>query len=465
MRQYTEQVRLSVLVAVHNQARSIRSLLDGIITGVEEPSLEVIIVDDASRDQSSEIVKAFIKDHPEKRVRLVEQPSALGRGAAIRTALEHTDSEFCLVHNANVTCEYAALLAPLLAEETDVALGSRFLKAVKRVPQRFWQAMSDRVVASLCGMAAGIAFAEATNGLLAFRTSLARSVPLKTEGVGIELELLIQFAKRHARFLEIPSDHDGAGASIDILTALEVVLRTRFFSPAHIDPAADMLVTMSRARNFNRWMADLILPWMAGEVLELGAGIGNLTLLLAQAGASYTATDTCREHLYELNARAGNQSHIKLDVCNFSDEREMMAYDRTADTVICLNSLEHVVDDRAALANIFYALKPSGVAVILVPHGPQAFGSMDEVLGHQRRYTREELQTKMQETGFQLQRIIYFNRATWPGWYLNSKLLRRRTLSHGQLWLFDRMVPLLRRIDKRLPWPATSLIAIGVVPE
>jgi hypothetical protein len=98
-----------------------------------------------------------------------------------------------------------------------------------------------------------------------------------------------------------------------------------------------------------------------------------------------------------------------------------------------------------------------------VPQGPQAFGSLDEVLEHKRRYTVEELRQKMTAAGFEVTQIIGFNHATFPGWYLNSKILRRRTLSRSQVTLFDFLVPLWKAIDHRLPWPATSLIGIGKV--
>ncbi|MBV8071498.1 MAG: hypothetical protein JO270_16435 [Acidobacteriaceae bacterium] len=68
----------------------------------------------------------------------------------------------------------------------------------------------------------------------------------------------------------------------------------------------------------------------------------------------------------------------------------------------------------------------------------------------------------MSAAGFQIAELTPFNRVTWPGWYLNSRLLRRRRLSRLQLRLFDLLVPFWRRIDDRLPWPATSLIAVGI---
>jgi len=96
-----------------------------------------------------------------------------------------------------------------------------------------------------------------------------------------------------------------------------------------------------------------------------------------------------------------------------------------------------------------------------VPQGPRAYGSLDRVLGHYRRYTRSELQRKVAAAGFHLERIIEFNRITYPGWYLNSRILKRTTLSGAQLRFVDRLVPLWRYIDRFLPWPGASLIAIA----
>jgi hypothetical protein len=102
---------------------------------------------------------------------------------------------------------------------------------------------------------------------------------------------------------------------------------------------------------------------------------------------------------------------------------------------------------------------------VLVPQDPNLFGSLDEVLEHKRRYTKEELSNKISSAGLRLVQMIEFNRATRPGWFLNSKVLRRTTISPLQLRFFDLLVPLWRRIDQQLPWPANSLIAIGVADD
>ena len=135
------------------------------------------------------------------------------------------------------------------------------------------------------------------------------------------------------------------------------------------------------------------------------------------------------------------------------------------DTVVCLNVLEHVEDDRAGLRNIYTALKPGGRAIVLVPHGQEIFGTLDTALGHFRRYSREELRSKMEQAGFRVERILDFNRISRPAWYINGRILKRSTLSRFQLSVFDRLVWLWRRIDSLLPWPPTSIIAIAVKSE
>lgn len=227
-----------------------------------------------------------------------------------------------------------------------------------------------------------------------------------------------------------------------------------------MDSAADMLRAMESARRFNCWMADTILPFIGDEVLEVGAGIGNLTRLLCAGRSRYVITDIDGEYVNRVAALMRGCPNIAAAVCDVSQAPDWEPFRQQMDTVVCLNVLEHIEDDLAGLRNIYSCLKPGGRAALLVPQGPFAFGSFDRILGHFRRYTREEFETKMIAAGFSVERIFPFNRATYPGWLLNAKLLQRHTLSRVQLACFDRAVPFLRRLDPYLPWPATSLIAI-----
>ena len=228
-----------------------------------------------------------------------------------------------------------------------------------------------------------------------------------------------------------------------------------------MDVGTRMLVQMARARRFNGWMADTIAPYVHGCVLEIGAGIGNLTEFLFHPADCYVAADLDEVHLQHLRARLGRAPGLRIAKCDLLDSLDLRPYREAMDIVVCLNVLEHISDDSYALHNIHSCLKCGGRAIILVPQGRRAYGSLDRALGHERRYIKSELQSRIMAAGLHLERIVDFNRATYPGWILNSRILKRTTLSDVQLRVFDLLVPLWRRIDHFLPWPPTSLIAIA----
>jgi hypothetical protein len=87
---------------------------------------------------------------------------------------------------------------------------------------------------------------------------------------------------------------------------------------------------------------------------------------------------------------------------------------------------------------------------------------MDAALGHVLRYSKEELRTRLEQAGLTVERIMDFNRASWLGWYVTGKLLKKPTMGRLSLRLFEKLVWLWRRIDRLLPWPSVSIIAICV---
>ena len=223
-----------------------------------------------------------------------------------------------------------------------------------------------------------------------------------------------------------------------------------------------MLERLSEASRFNQWMADTIAPYLGSDVLEIGAGIGSLTKLLSIGRRSYVATDFDQQHVYELQTRFRGYANVSTALCNVLHREDFRAFQSCVDTIVCLNVLEHIEDDVEALKNVYDTLKPGGHAVILVPQGMKAFGTLDKALHHVRRYSDSELGHKMASVGFRIGPLLKFNRITYPAWIVNGQILKRRGFSTAQLKLFDALTPVWRRIDRRLPWPPTSLIAIGM---
>ena len=134
---------------------------------------------------------------------------------------------------------------------------------------------------------------------------------------------------------------------------------------------------------------------------------------------------------------------------------------RGVDTVLCLNVLEHVDDDRAALRRLHDALIPGGRLILVVPAHQRLYGAIDRAIYHHRRYETDGLVRKLADAGFQVERTQFFNRLGVVGWYVNSVLLKRTKVPGFQLRLQNLLVPVLRA-EAALPLPfGLSLIAVA----
>jgi SAM-dependent methyltransferase len=211
-------------------------------------------------------------------------------------------------------------------------------------------------------------------------------------------------------------------------------------------------------------MADTIGPFLGKRVLEIGAGIGNLSRILVRGRTLYVASDLEREHLERLKTRLSHRPNLTVAELDAARPEQYAPFTGLIDTVVCLNVVEHIQDDLNALRNIHAVLEDGGRAVILVPEGQSVYGTLDEALGHWRRYSEAQLSEQMTKAGFVVERVLRFNRISRPGWWLNGRILKRRVISRFQLKNFDRLVWLWRRLDGMLPWHPTSLIAIGRKP-
>ncbi len=464
---------LSILIPLYNEEEFVGTLLDRVLSaplpeGVER---EIIVVDDGSTDGSAAVVEQIAAAHPDV-IRFYRQPRNQGKGAAIRAAIGYATGEFSLIQDADLEYdprEYGRLLGPLLEGKADVVYGSRFVIAGERRVLYFWHSVANQILTLICNIVSDLNLTDMETCYKAFRTSLLQSIPIRSNRFGLEPELTIKLAKRHARIYETPIAYHGRtydeGKKIglkDAFDALYVILRYALSRDIYKDSGPDILDALAQAQRFNRWMADTIEPYVGKRVLETGAGIGNLTRLLCPKRERYIAADIDAEYLAQLHARFQHRPRMEVRHCDLSQSEDFKPLEGTVDTVVCLNVLEHVGGEKESLRNIYAALQPGGKAIVLVPQGQDIYGSLDKALGHFHRYSHQELQAKMEEAGFRVERILDFNRISRPAWYVNGRLLNRTTIGRFQLRVFDRLVWLWRRIDHLLPWPPTSIIAIAV---
>jgi SAM-dependent methyltransferase len=227
---------------------------------------------------------------------------------------------------------------------------------------------------------------------------------------------------------------------------------------------AATLERMAAAPRFNRWMFERLRPWIGRRVLEIGAGIGNMSaFLVEQADVDRVVlTDTERHYVDRLRERFAGLPHVVVAELRLPARDPRLVAERL-DTVVCLNVLEHIERDDAALGAMRDLLQPTGRLVLLVPSLRALYGTLDEALGHFRRYVPAELRAKLAAAGFRVRHLEYFNLAGVPGWWLAGRVLRRRLIPTGALRWYEALVPLFR-LERLLPWRiGQSLIAVGEV--
>ena len=467
---------LSVLVPVFNERYLVVESLKRLRILDSSPLLsrvEVIVVDDCSTDGTSDVLRQFLATTGTDRIRwhFVRHEKNEGKGGAIRTGLAHASCEITVVHDADLEYHPADLLKIVrvfIDEGADAVFGSRFVGSEHRRVLMYRHELGNRFLTFLCNLVTNLNLTDMETCYKAVRTGLLKSIPLVSRDFRIEPELTIKLAKRQARIFEVPIRYSGRtyleGKKIgwrDGARALAAIGRFTLSDDIYREDefGSRILARLSRAPRFNAWMADTIRGLCGERVLEIGGGVGNLTLQLIPR-STFVVSDVNPLYLQTLQNLIPDRPYLSVRYCDVTEMSTFPDDEGPFDTIICLNVIEHINDHRRALENIRSVLAPSGNVIVLVPHGPWNFGTLDDVLGHVRRYTPETLRSVAQESGLRVVDLRYFNRVGTIAWWLNGRILRRRSFGLVQIKILNLVVPLMR-LAERFTWlPSLSLIGV-----
>ncbi|MEW5736625.1 MAG: glycosyltransferase [Thermodesulfobacteriota bacterium] len=478
----TDTLTLSVLVPVYNEQFLVEESLNRLLVLGESPLLsrvQVVVVDDCSKDGTPEILERLSRELPEKSDKIswqfLSHEKNRGKGGAVRTALSRAEGDVTIIHDADLEYHPKDILRmiPLfLNEDADAVYGSRFLVHGHRRVLMYRHELGNRLLTFLCNLVSDLNLTDMETCYKAVRTDLLKSIPLRSNDFRIEPELTIKLSKRGARIFETPISYSGRtyqeGKKINwkdgfkaIWAILAFGLSDDYFTEDQL--GSQILLRLARAERFNTWMAETIRPYVGQKVLEIGSGIGNLTKKLIPR-KSYWATDINPLYLQLSSRLMANKPYMNVGFLDINEVSDFAAQKVPLDTVICLNVLEHIEDDAKALANVESLLSPGGRAIVLVPRDPALYGSLDRVLGHRRRYNEEMLSRLAAGAGLSVEKLIEFNRVSAIAWYVNGKIFRKNTFGLFQIVIMDLLTPLLRRLDPILPWRSLSYIAIMKKP-
>jgi glycosyltransferase involved in cell wall biosynthesis len=228
-------MKLSVVIPVYNERQTIELLLKRVEAVPYDK--EIILVDDASTDGTREILQRLAGDYRDQ-VHLVLHPQNRGKGAAIRTAIEHVTGDIVIIQDADLEYDpqdYPALLGPILDGHADVVFGNRFHGGPHRVLY-FWHYVGNRFLTNLCNIVTNLNLSDMEVGYKVFRADVLQRLRLRSDRFGIEPELTVKVAKLGCRIYEVPIAYHGRtyaeGKKIgwkDGIAALYYIIRFRLF--------------------------------------------------------------------------------------------------------------------------------------------------------------------------------------------------------------------------------------------
>ena len=195
-------MKLSVVMPVYNEHATLREVVAKVFAVPME--IELICVDDGSRDGSREILSELQSQYPH--IRVVLQPHNMGKGAALRRGIQEATGDFVIIQDADLEydpAEYPQMLEPLIQGKADVVFGSRFLGGAPHRVLYFWHSVGNRALTLLSNCLTNINLSDMETCYKVFRREIIQSIPIEENRFGFEPEITVKVARRHLRIYEV----------------------------------------------------------------------------------------------------------------------------------------------------------------------------------------------------------------------------------------------------------------------
>ena len=195
-------MKLSVVMPVYNEQATLEEIIERVLAvGIE---IELVCVDDGSKDRSREILAELEKQLPQLRVIL--QPQNMGKGAALRRGIQEATGDYVIIQDDDLEYDpkdYPLLLAPLELGQADVVYGSRFLGGGPHRVLYFWHSVGNWILTLPSNMLTNINMTDMETCYKVFRRDVIQAIRLEEDRFGFEAEVTVKIAKRKLRVYEV----------------------------------------------------------------------------------------------------------------------------------------------------------------------------------------------------------------------------------------------------------------------
>ncbi len=201
-------MKLSVVMPVYNERATLATMVERVLSVPLE--IELLCIDDGSRDGSREMLEELATCHPQIRVFL--QPHNLGKGAALRRGISEATGDFVVIQDADLEydpAEYPQLLEPLIAGKADVVYGSRFMGGGPHRVLYFWHSVGNWLLTLVSNCFTNINLSDMETCYKVFRREVIQSIPIEEDRFGFEPEITVKVARRKLRIYEVGISYSG----------------------------------------------------------------------------------------------------------------------------------------------------------------------------------------------------------------------------------------------------------------
>ena len=180
------------------------------------------------------------------------------------------------------------------------------------------------------------------------------------------------------------------------------------------------------------------------RILDFGCGNGNLSAFFLDKEL-LVGLDYSEDYIRRFNERFKGKPNVKSILMDATDKKAADAIKKYKfDTIITMNTLEHIKNDQPAFDNAYRILEKGGKFLIIVPAMGFLYSILDYEGGHFRRYTTSEISQRIKKAGFKIKRLHYFNLPGALGWYVINVLMKKRIYSKGTFGLYNSLVPVFK---------------------
>ena len=201
-------MKLSIIIPCYNEKTHLPSLLQRVMESPVEDK-EIILVDDASSDGTTELIRTSLEKWVNKTVHHNEN---MGKGAAIRSGLHHVTGDIVIIQDADLEydpMEYPKLLEPILQGKADVVFGSRFMGGGPHRVHLFWHYVGNRMLTLFSNMFTNLNLTDMETCYKVFKTEIIKGITLEQNRFGIEPELTAKIARKKCRIYEVGISYYG----------------------------------------------------------------------------------------------------------------------------------------------------------------------------------------------------------------------------------------------------------------